>query len=329
MSILTPVRCDTCVMAFSMSLALPASSPNFSMILSTEATALETSAPVTLENFKNKRVMSSSSWPVKFMRVLISPTALPASSAETGMDPNTFSYTCCKSSRSTAIVPTFLTIISMPLSTSSKAEMDALPSFISGPVTCSLSFSPTSWHLLAISPRFFVTFPPASSMSSMAAAASSADPARSSSSPAASDPIPDSAASVLAASVSSPAKVCSVREISACSSANCSVVVPPSWPSVSMAFSAVAFNTSSFSLFCAIASPRSCDFDVSSETLLLSNFKALLTDFKALFVLAKLWSADFNAEVRADVLPAMSIVIPTILPLMFQPPAVSYFLIYP
>ena len=95
--------------------------------------------------------------PVTLNLVLTSPTAVPASSAETAMLPYTVFMVSCKPSSSLPVAPVLVATVSRPASTSLKAATDAVPIAAIGAVTYLLITVPTEVTLLPNS----VTFVPA------------------------------------------------------------------------------------------------------------------------------------------------------------------------
>ena len=134
------------------------STPNFFIIESTESIAVFKSVPFICANFKNSAEMSSSFSPVNPNLVLTSPTAVPASSADTATLPYTFFIEPCSPFNASPVAPVFVVTISSPASTSLNAAIEATPIAAIGAVTFFVSDVPA---LVALSPTPFIASPAA------------------------------------------------------------------------------------------------------------------------------------------------------------------------
>ena len=139
----TPVFWDALV---SISNTPPASSLftlNAAIAACTLSMAPETSVSLICANCRNFSDSFSRSSPARSNRVATSPIAVPASSNDTGMVfARAFARSCISVSAS-PVAPVFLMTISMPLSTSLNAAIDAPPTAIIGMVTFFVNASPT------------------------------------------------------------------------------------------------------------------------------------------------------------------------------------------
>ena len=137
-----PVRCPTALKTSSSFPASLASIPNAASAFCVLSIDVVTSTSLTFANFRNCPERSSSSFPVTPKRVLTSPTAFPMSSKSAGISVPRFLTDSCIAFSSSPVAPVFLTTASMPLSTSLKATIEAVPNATSGTVTFFVRLSP-------------------------------------------------------------------------------------------------------------------------------------------------------------------------------------------
>ena len=134
-SILIPVLCPTAFIVSSKAPASSALSPKADITFCVLSIAVDTSILFSCANLINFPDSSSNFCPVSPNLVFTSPIAAPAVSKSVGIEVARFFMLSCISFKALPDASVFWTIISIPLSTSLKADKDAAPIATIGAVT--------------------------------------------------------------------------------------------------------------------------------------------------------------------------------------------------